>query len=164
MQPGMAAKFLTLYRDLSAARDFFSSQYLLALSDLPFLAIIFIVIGVIAWPLLVVVVLWVLIYVGVGSLLKNRANALGRKVSDLQATKLALLTDAMSSLDALRSSHAGLALGSKFTKASGELAELNLALRLELMAQAHWAQVVYLLSYVSLLIVGSYWCLTNTSP
>ena len=156
MQPGMAAKFLTLYRDLSAARDFFSSQYLLALSDLPFLAIIFIVIGVIAWPLLVVVVLWVLIYVGVGSLLKNRANALGRKVSDLQATKLALLTDAMSSLDALRSSHAGLALGNKFSHASGELAELNLALRLELMAQAHWAQVVYLLSYVSLLVVGSY--------
>ena len=73
MQPGMAAKFLTLYRDLSAARDFFSSQYLLALSDLPFLAIIFIVIGVIAWPLLVVVVLWVLI--------ADRCDVIARRTS-----------------------------------------------------------------------------------
>jgi hypothetical protein len=30
MQPGMAARFLTLYRDLASARDFFSSQYLVA--------------------------------------------------------------------------------------------------------------------------------------
>ena len=36
-QPGMAARFLTLYRDLSGARDFFSSTYFLALTDVPFM-------------------------------------------------------------------------------------------------------------------------------
>lgn len=156
MQPGMAARFMTLYRDLSAARDFFSSQYLVALSDVPFLLMIFLVIGVISWQLLVVVAVWVFIYVSVGSLLKNRSTNISKKVSELQATKLALLTDAMSSLDALRTSHAGHALQHKFAQASDELADNNNWLRLELMVQTHWAQAVYLLSYVSLLVAGSY--------
>jgi ABC-type bacteriocin/lantibiotic exporter with double-glycine peptidase domain len=156
MQPGMAARFMTLYRDLSAARDFFSSQYLVALSDVPFLLMIFLVIGVISWQLLVVVAVWVFIYVSVGSLLKNRATHISKKVSELQATKLALLTDAMSSLDALRTSHAGHALQHKFAQASDELADNNNWLRLEMMVQTHWAQAVYLLSYVSLLVAGSY--------
>lgn len=156
MQPGMAARFMTLYRDLSAARDFFSSQYLVALSDVPFLLMIFLVIGVISWQLLVVVAVWVFIYVTVGSLLKNRATNISKKVSELQATKLALLTDAMSSLDALRTSHAGHVLQHKFAQASDELADNNNWLRLEMMVQTHWAQAVYLLSYVSLLVAGSY--------
>ena len=156
MQPGMAARFMTLYRDLSAARDFFSSQYLVALSDVPFLLMIFLVIGVISWQLLVVVAVWVFIYVSVGSLLKNRATNISKKVSELQATKLALLTDAMSSLDALRTSHAGHALQHKFVQASDELADNNNWLRLEMMVQTHWTQAVYLLSYVSLLVAGSY--------
>ncbi len=156
MQPGMAARFMTLYRDLSAARDFFSSQYLVALSDVPFLLMIFIVIGVISWQLMLVVVVWVFVYVSIGSLLKKRSVDIAKKVSDLQATKLALLTDAMSSLDALRTSHAGHALQHKFTQASKDLADNNNWLRLELMVQTHWAQGIYLLSYVSLLVVGSY--------
>lgn len=156
MQPGMAARFMTLYRDLSAARDFFSSQYLVALSDVPFLLMIFLVIGVISWQLLVVVAVWVFIYVSVGSVLKNRTTHINKKVSDLQANKLALLTDAMSSLDALRTSHAGHALQHKFAQASDELADNNNWLRLEMMVQTHWAQAVYLLSYVSLLVTGSY--------
>ena len=156
MQPGMAARFMTLYRDLSAARDFFSSQYLVALSDVPFLLMIFLVIGVISWQLLVVVAVWVFVYVSVGSLLKNRATHISKKVSELQATKLALLTDAMSSLDALRTSHAGHTLQHKFAQASDELADNNNWLRLEMMVQTHWTQAVYLLSYVSLLVAGSY--------
>ncbi|MCE2782882.1 peptidase domain-containing ABC transporter [Limnohabitans sp.] len=156
MQPGMAARFMTLYRDLSAARDFFSSQYLVALSDVPFLLMIFLMIGLISWQLLVVVAVWVVIYVSVGSWLKNRSTKIGNQVSELQANKLALLTDAMSSLDALRTSHAGSVLQEKFAQASAELADNNHRLRLGLMGQTHWAQAVYLLSYVSVLVVGSY--------
>ena len=156
MQPGMAARFMTLYRDLSAAKDFFSSQYLVALSDVPFLALVLIIIGVGAWQLLIVVAFWLFVYVTVGSLLKARASNIGQKVSELQASKLALLTDAMSSLDALRTSHAGHALQQRFNATSHELAQQNNWLRLELMVQTHWSQVVYLLSYVSFLVVGAY--------
>ena len=156
MQPGMAARFLTLYRDLSSARDFFSSQYLMALSDLPFLVLIFIVLGIVAWPLMLVVGVWLAIYIWVGLHLKARAQSQSRTVNTLQASKLALLSDAMGSLDALRTSHAGTVLHHRFDKISHHHAVASSALRLEQVLQNHWTQAVYLLSYVSLLIVGAY--------
>jgi ABC-type bacteriocin/lantibiotic exporter with double-glycine peptidase domain len=156
MQPGMAARFLTLYRDLSSARDFFSSQYLMALSDLPFLVLIFIVLGIVAWPLMLVVGVWLAIYLWVGLHLKARAQSQSRTVNTLQASKLALLSDAMGSLDALRTSHAGTVLHQRFDKTSHHHAVASSALRLEQVLQNHWTQAVYLLSYVSLLIVGAY--------
>ena len=156
MQPGMAARFLTLYRDLSSARDFFSSQYLMALSDLPFLVLIFIVLGIVAWPLMLVVVVWLAIYIWVGLYLKARAQSQSRTVNTLQASKLALLSDAMGSLDTLRTSHAGTMLHQRFDKTSHHHAVASSTLRLEQVLQNHWTQAVYLLSYVSLLIVGAY--------
>jgi ABC-type bacteriocin/lantibiotic exporter with double-glycine peptidase domain len=156
MQPGMAARFLTLYRDLSSARDFFSSQYLMALSDLPFLVLIFIVLGIVAWPLMLVVGVWLAIYIWVGLYLKARAQSQSRTVNTLQASKLALLSDAMGSLDALRTSHAGTVLHHRFDKTSHHHAVASSTLRLEQVLQNHWTQAVYLLSYVSLLIVGAY--------
>jgi ABC-type bacteriocin/lantibiotic exporter with double-glycine peptidase domain len=156
MQPGMAARFLTLYRDLSSARDFFSSQYLMALSDIPFLVLIFIVLGIVAWPLMLVVGVWLAIYIWVGLHLKARAQSQSRTVNTLQASKLALLSDAMGSLDALRTSHAGTVLHQRFDKTSHHHAVASSALRLEQVLQNHWTQAVYLLSYVSLLIVGAY--------
>ena len=64
-QPGMAARFLTLYRDLSGAREFFSSAYFLALSDFPFILLILVVMGIIAWPLMLMVAFWLAVYVAV---------------------------------------------------------------------------------------------------
>ena len=155
-QPGMAARFLTLYRDLAAARDFFSSQYLLAMADLPFLLLVFCVIGLIAWPLLVVLGVWVAVYVAVGLWLKQRSLQKGQAVNAQQAAKLALLTDTLSSLDALRTSQAGQRLQQTFARAAHDQANLNSQLRLVLMQQAHWQMAVYLLTYVSVLVVGAY--------
>ena len=155
-QPGMAARFLTLYRDLAAARDFFSSQYLLAMADVPFLLVVLAVIGLIAWPLLVVVLVWVGLYVLVGQWLKDRTQNQTRHVNAQQATKLALLTDTLSSLDTLRTSHAGGRMQHRFEAASMQLAESSSALRRSVLLQTHWQMAVSLLSYVSLLVVGAY--------
>ena len=155
-QPGMAARFLTLYRDLASARDFFSSQYLLAMADVPFLVFILAAIGIIAWPLLIVVLVWVGLYMGVGQWLKDRTQALNRAVNDQQATKLALLTDTLSSLDTLRTSHAGSRMQGRFEQSARQHAVASSDLRLSLVVQSHWQMAVSLLSYVSLLVVGSY--------
>ena len=155
-QPGMAARFLTLYRDLSNARDFFSASYFLALSDLPFLLMTAVVIGIVAWPLLLVVALWVSVYVVGGLWLKERAMRVNRELLKHQARKLALLTDTLSSLDTLRTSHAGDSMAIRFGAAAQDHARYAGWLRLEQILATHWAQAVYLLSYVSLLVVGSY--------
>lgn len=155
-QPGMAARFLTLYRDLASARDFFSSQYLLAMADVPFLVLVLLVIGLIAWPLLMVVLVWVGLYVLVGQWLKDRTLAQTRDVNTEQATKLALLTDTLSSLDTLRTSHAGSRMQQRFGATSLQLARASRKLRLSVVLQTHWQMAVSLLSYVSLLVVGAY--------
>lgn len=155
-QPGMAARFLTLYRDLASARDFFSSQYLLAMADVPFLVFILAVIGIIAWPLLLVVLVWVVIYVGVGQWLKERTQRQNCDANEQQATKLALLTDTLSSLDTLRTSHAGARMQRRFEASAQQHSAASSELRLSLVLQNHWQMAVSSLSYVSLLVVGSY--------
>jgi ABC-type bacteriocin/lantibiotic exporter with double-glycine peptidase domain len=155
-QPGMSARFLTLYRDLSNARDFFSSSYFLALSDVPFLLLVAVALGLIAWPLLLLVVFWVLVYVVGGLWLKNRTMRIQGEWLRQQTRKLALLTDTLSSLDALRTSHAGERMAERFGHAAQEHAQWSGWLRLETMVSTHWAQLMYLLSFVSLLTAGAY--------
>jgi ATP-binding cassette subfamily B protein/ATP-binding cassette subfamily C protein LapB len=161
-QPGMAARFLTLYRDLASARDFFSSQYVLALSDVPFTVLVWVIMGLIAWPLLMVVLVWTAIYVGVGSVLKERSKKINADLNKQQAHKMALLTDTLSSLDTLRTSHAGAHLEQCFAASSQTNAQYASWLRLEQMLQAHWTQAVYLLSYACLLTVGAYLVFNQT--
>lgn len=155
-QPGKAAHFLTLYRDLNGARDFFSSTYLLALADLPFVLLTWLVIGVIAWPLLVILIAWTVLYVLVGLMQRRETQARSQTVAKLQTHKLALLTDALSSLDTLRTSEAGAHYGTRFKTLTDQHSQESSGLRLKQQAHAHLTQTVYLLSYVSLLVLGSY--------
>jgi ABC-type bacteriocin/lantibiotic exporter with double-glycine peptidase domain len=155
-QPGMAARFLTLYRDLASARDFFSSQYLLAMADVPFLLVILVVIGIIAWPLLLVVLIWVGLYVLVGQWLKDRTQQQTRTSNAAQANKLALLTDTLSSLDTLRTSHAGSRMQQRFASSALQTAQSASMLRQSMALQTHLQMAVSLLSYASLLVVGAY--------
>jgi ATP-binding cassette subfamily B protein/ATP-binding cassette subfamily C protein LapB len=155
-QPGMAARFLTLYRDLSGARDFFSANYLMALADLPFIVLIWAVIGLIAWPLLVVGVFWTAVYVWLGGRIKQRTLQLSLAATKTQMAKQAVLTDSMSSLDVLRTSHAGGKLFQRFMRLASVQALQNANLRNEALRQTYLTQVVYTCNFVSLIVVGAY--------
>lgn len=155
-QPGMAARLLTLYRDLAQAREFFSASYFLAWADLPFVLLMLLVLGLIAWPLMLVLAAWAAVYVGVGLYLKGRSQRISQLQLRSQTHKLALLNDALSSLDVLRISHAGEHLAARFAQVSREQVELSRWLRMELMLAQHWTQLVYLLSFVSMLTLGAY--------
>jgi ABC-type bacteriocin/lantibiotic exporter with double-glycine peptidase domain len=134
----------------------------LALSDVPFTLLVWVIMGLIAWPLLMVVLVWTVIYVGVGSVLKERSKKINADLNKQQAHKMALLTDTLSSLDTLRTSHAGAHLEQRFAASSQTNAQYASWLRLEQMLQAHWTQAVYLLSYVCLLTVGAYLVFNQT--
>jgi ABC-type bacteriocin/lantibiotic exporter with double-glycine peptidase domain len=155
-QPGMAARFLTLYRDLAGARDFFSANYLLAVADLPFVVLIWVVIALIAWPLMLVTLFWTLVYVLVGSYLKGRTLKDSHAVMRSQIAKQAVLTDALSSLDLLRTSHAGGRLFQRFMRLASQQSLEAAALRHDGLHQMHLTQVIYTCNFVSLLFVGAY--------
>ena len=155
-QPGMAARLLTLYRDLSQARDFFSANYFLALADIPFIILIVVVVGIIAWPLMLLLIFWLALYVAGGIYLKTRALKVSRLQLHSQTKKLALLNDVLSSLDVLRVSNAGDQMLQRFEKMSIEQIGLSKWLRMEMMLAQHWAQLVYIFSFSSSLALGSY--------
>lgn len=155
-QPGMAARLLTLYRDLAQARDFFSASYFLALADLPFVVLILVAVGIIAWPLMLVLLFWVAVYVAGGLYLKGRSQQVAQLQLRSQTHKLALLNDALSSLDVLRISHAGEHMANRFAQAAQDQVQLSRWLRMELMLAQHWSQLMYTLSFVSMLTLGAY--------
>ncbi|PUE07213.1 hypothetical protein B9Z51_15270 [Limnohabitans sp. T6-5] len=155
-QPGMTARFVSLYRDLYSARDFFSAHYLLALADVPFIFILWAVIGWIAWPLLLMLMAWTAVYVGLGTWVKNRSKHIGRHAAQLQTGKFALLADALSSLDALRTSHVGQRFQGRFATLSQDHADFQALQRHELTRQMLLSQAVYIGCSVSLLVLGAY--------
>ncbi|MEI7970456.1 MAG: ATP-binding cassette domain-containing protein [Betaproteobacteria bacterium] len=155
-QPGLAARFLTRYQELAGARDFFSATYLLAAADLPFVLLIWLAIGLIAWPLLLVVLAWTAFYVGAGSFLKARSLRASRAVARAQVAKQAVLTDALSSLDVLRTSHAGGLLFQKFMALARENALNSAWLRDEAARSTSLALVVNAGAYVCLVVTGAY--------
>ncbi len=155
-QPGMTARFLSLYRDLAASRDFFSSHYLLALADLPFVLILWGVIAWIALPLWAMLMAWTVLFVLVGLWMKSRSRRLSVETSRLQTKKFALLADALSSMDALRTSHVGLVFQRRFSQACQDHSDFQALMREDVHRFSLWSQVVFAGSYVSLLMVGAY--------
>lgn len=99
---GGFARFLSNYRDLSISRDFVSSTYLLALADLPFLLLYLLVIGIIAWPMVIVSALLVMIYAIAGGLLQLRNNRLAKDAEQLNTQKLSYMGEVLGALDVVK--------------------------------------------------------------
>ncbi len=99
---GGFAKFISNYRDLSVSRDFVSSTYLLALADLPFLILYLLVIGIIAWPMLVVAGLLVLFYTIAGGLLQKYTNKVAKEAEQINTQKLSFMGDVLNALEVVK--------------------------------------------------------------
>jgi ABC-type bacteriocin/lantibiotic exporter with double-glycine peptidase domain len=72
-------RFLSNYRDLTLARDFVSSNYLLSIADIPFLLLYLEVIGFISWPLMVASAVLVLLFSCTGFILYARQTKLSKE-------------------------------------------------------------------------------------
>ena len=99
---GGFSRFLSNYRDLTQSRDFVSSSYLLSIADIPFLVLYLAVIGIIAWELMLVALLLVMLYSGVGFLLQARLNNLSKEAERTNTYKLAFMGESLDCLDVVR--------------------------------------------------------------
>jgi ATP-binding cassette subfamily B protein/ATP-binding cassette subfamily C protein LapB len=104
LPPGGFPRFLSNYRDLTLARDFVSSTYLLQITDIPFLLLYLLVIGIIAWQMMIVVMILVLLYAGVGFVLQARQTRLSKEAEQRNTLKLAFMGESLNALDVVRTS------------------------------------------------------------
>jgi ATP-binding cassette subfamily B protein/ATP-binding cassette subfamily C protein LapB len=95
-------RFISNYRDLTLARDFVSSSYLLSIADIPFLLLYLLAIGIIAWPLMIVALILVLLYGGIGLLLQARQNNLSKEAEQNNTRKLSFMGETLGCLDVVR--------------------------------------------------------------
>lgn len=153
---GGFSRFLANYRDLSLSRDFVSSSYLLALADIPFLLLYLLVIGIIAWPLVLVAILLVLAYAGIGLILQFRVNALTQKAEQHNTRKLTYMGDVLGALDVARTTPGAGSFLRSWRDLASQSAQSDAARRLAASHQGMLAVAMQTLSTVIILVVGVY--------
>ena len=153
---GGFARFLSNYRDLALSRDFVSSSYLLSLADIPFLALYLIVIGIVAWPLLIVALLLVALYATAGLLLQAQTNRLGREAEQRNTRKLSFIGEMLGALDVARTVPGAGALLRRWRELSDSSASIDGQRRLAMNHLNTLSAAMQTFSTVAMLAAGAY--------
>jgi ATP-binding cassette subfamily B protein/ATP-binding cassette subfamily C protein LapB len=156
LPPGGFPRFLSNYRDLTLARDFVSSSYLLSIADMPFLLLYLLVIGIISWQMMIVCMVLVLVYGLAGFWMQQRQNLLSREAESRNTQKLSFMGEALGSLDIVRTAPGG----RSFLRSWRDLAEQTAAVDTQRRLAIHRMGMVSLLmqtvTTVVILTVGVY--------
>ena len=104
LPPGGFPRFLHNYRDLTLSRDFVSSSYLLSIADMPFFLLYLAFVGLIAWQLMIVAIILVLLYSGLGLMLQARQVRLFKESENNNTNKLSYMGEVLGCLDVVRTS------------------------------------------------------------
>lgn len=153
---GGISVFLAQYRELTGALNFVSSTYLLALADLPFYALYLLVIGLIAWPLAILVALLTLTYALAGYLIQHRAQRLSKAAEHAATERFALVGEVLQGLDVLRTLPAAGRVEQAWISRADAAGEAESARRLAAQHASTLASTMSTLSVVSLLVCGTY--------
>lgn len=150
------ARFISNYRDLAYSRDFVSSTYLLAIADIPFLALYLIAIGLIAWPLLIVSLILVAAYCAMGLTLQKRANDFAKESEKANTQKLAYMGEIINCLDIARTAPGTGAFLRRWRNLSDNSVEADTQRRLCATQLNTLSSEMMAISTVVMLAVGTY--------
>lgn len=149
-------RFISNYRDLTLARDFVSSSYLLSIADIPFLLLYLVVIGIIAWQLMIVAMLLVLLYSGGGLLLQARVNRLSKEAEQNNTRKLSFMGETLGCLDVVRTTPGSGAFLRRWRELAEQSASSDTKRRLAAYNMGMISSTTYTVSTVTMLTAGVY--------
>lgn len=153
---GGFARFLSNYRDLTLSRDFVSSSYLLSIADIPFLLLYLAVIGIIAWPLMIVSLFLVLLYAGVGFVLQVRMNNLSKEAERNNTQKLSFMGEALGCLDVVRTTPGAGAFLRRWRELAQQTANFDTKRRLAVNHLGMFSSIMQTVTTVVILTAGVY--------
>ena len=149
-------RFLSNYRDLTQSRDFVSSSYLLSIADIPFLLLYLAVIGIVAWPLMIVAMLLVLLYAGAGLLLQARQNNLSKEAERNNTRKLSFMGETLGCLDVVRTTPGSGAFLRRWRDLAEQSTSSDAKRRLAVLHMGMLSSSTYTVTTVVMLIAGVY--------
>jgi ATP-binding cassette subfamily B protein/ATP-binding cassette subfamily C protein LapB len=153
---GGFSRFLSNYRDLTLSRDFVSSSYLLSIADIPFLLLYLVVIGIIAWQLMIVAMLLVLLYAGAGLLLQTRQNNLSKEAERNNTRKLAFMGETLGCLDVVRTTPGSGTFLRRWRELAEQSANFDTKRRLAVHQMGMFSTIMQTVTTVVILTAGVY--------
>jgi len=156
MPAGGVATFLAHYRDLTNALNFVSSTYLLAIADLPFYLLYMLVIGVIAWPIMILVGILTLIYAGIGYLVQRQTLRLNRDAEKTSTQRMAYIGEILQGMEVVRTIPGVTGLLQGWRIQSDKVSELEAARRLSASHSNTLSAGMMTFTTVAVLTLGAY--------
>ncbi|MGH8517099.1 MAG: type I secretion system permease/ATPase, partial [Panacagrimonas sp.] len=155
-RPVSAGSFAANLRSFEQVRDFITSATVAALIDLPFALLFLLVIGWIAWPLMLPLVIGMALVVGYAWSMQAPLRALSESTYRSGALRNATLVESLVGLETVKALGAEGTMQRKWEESATHLARISTRLRLLSMTTLNGAQFVQQLVSVSTVVLGVY--------
>jgi ATP-binding cassette subfamily C protein LapB len=155
-RPVSAGSFAANLRSFETVRDFITSATVAALIDLPFALLFILVIGWIAWPLILPLVIGMGLVIAYAWSMQAPLRALSESTYRSGALRNATLVESLVGLETIKSLGAEGTMQRKWEESATHLARVSTRLRLLSMTTLNGAQFMQQLVSVSTVVVGVY--------
>jgi len=154
--------FANSIQGFESVRSFISSATVFAYVDLPFSILFFVVIGLIAWPLVIPLLIAAFFILLHAVLVQGQMRDLSETTNRASSLKNATLIESLVAMETVKSLGAEGQIQTKWEKTVGFLEQTNVKLRLlssSVVSSTQWIQIT---SSVATMVVGVYLIMNNT--
>lgn len=155
-RPAAVGAFSSNLRSFESVRDFITSASVTAFIDLPFALLFVVVIGVIAWQLVIPVVAAIVLVVIYAYILQYKMHALSETTYRAAALRHATLIESLTALETIKTQGAEGVMQSKWEKTVSYVARINNQMRFLSAAATNGAMEIQQLVNVAVVIAGVY--------
>lgn len=155
-RPAAVGAFSSNLRSFESVRDFITSASVTAFIDLPFALLFVLVIGVIAWQLVIPVVAAIVLVVIYAYILQYKMHALSETTYRAAALRHATLIESLTVLETIKTQGAEGVMQSKWEKTVSYVARINNQMRFLSAAATNGAMEIQQLVNVAVVIAGVY--------
>jgi ATP-binding cassette, subfamily C, bacterial LapB len=155
-RPASVGSFASNLRSFESVRDFITSATITALIDLPFALIFLIVVGWIAWPMVIPVVLAMIVVVGYATTVGARMHEISESTYRAGALRNATLIESLVGLETVKALGAEGVMQGRWERSATFLAERGAQLRLLAASTVNTALTAQQLTAVFVIVIGVY--------
>ncbi len=155
-RPAAVGSFASNLRSFESVRDFITSASVTAFIDLPFALIFVLVIGLIAWQLVLPVLLAIIVVAVYAYVLQHKMHELSETTYRAGALRNATLIESLTALETIKTQGAEGVMQSKWEKSVAFVARVNNQMRFLSAAATNGAMEIQQLVNVIVVIAGVY--------
>lgn len=155
-RPAAVGSFASNLRSFESVRDFITSATVTTFIDLPFALLFLLVIGIIAWPLILPVLVAMVIVLVYAYILQHKMHELSETTYRAGALRNATLVESLTALETIKTQGAESIMQAKWEKSVAFVARINNQMRFLSAAATNGAMEIQQLVNVAVIIVGVY--------